>query len=81
VVKLVFNSTLGLEEFIAMDIVLYIAGMFVLFIVIQVAVTKGINNSIIGEMFERKYGKRDKEKGVFELLEQEYGQTDNDDKK
>lgn len=64
-----------------MDIVLYIAGMFVLFIVIQVAVTKGINNSIIGKMFEKKYGKRDKEKGIIELLEQEYGQTDNEDKK
>ena len=52
------------------EIVLYLAGLFVLFIVIQVAVTKGVNNSIIVEMFERKYGKWDKEKGISELLEE-----------
>lgn len=62
------------------EIALYLAGLFVLFIVIQVAVTKGINNSIIGEMFERKYGKRDKEKGISELLEEVSGQTEDDDK-
>ncbi|WP_199203702.1 hypothetical protein [Sporosarcina sp. P16b] len=61
-------------------IVLYLVGLFVLFIVIQVAVTKGINNSIIGEMFEKQYGKRDKGKGISELLEKEYGQTEDDDK-
>lgn len=61
-------------------ILLYLAGLLCLFIVIQLAVIKGINNSIIGEMFERKYGKGNKEKGISELLEKEYGQTEDDDK-
>ncbi|WP_391205520.1 hypothetical protein [Psychrobacillus sp. L4] len=61
-------------------IVLYLAGLFVLFTVIKVAVTKGINNSIIGKMFEKQYGKRDKEKGISELLEK-YGEIEDDDKK
>ncbi|QFF98969.1 hypothetical protein PB01_09055 [Psychrobacillus glaciei] len=61
-------------------IVLYLAGLFVLFIVIKVAVTKGINNSIIGEVFEKQYGKRDEEKGISELLEK-YGEIEDDVKK
>lgn len=62
-------------------ILLYLAGLLCLFIVIQLAVIKGINNSIIGEMFERKYGKGNIEKGISELFEKEYGQTEEDDDK
>lgn len=61
-------------------IVLYLAGLFVLFIVIQLAVTKGINNSIIGEMFEKQYEKKNKEKGISELLEK-YGKIGDSDRK
>ena len=59
---------------------LYLVGLFVLFTVIKVAVTKGINNKIIGEMFEKQYGNRDKEKGISELLEN-CGEIEDDDKK
>ena len=31
-------------------------------------------------MFEKQYGTRDKEKGISELFEQEYGQTEDEDK-
>ncbi|MBM4763734.1 hypothetical protein [Bacillus sp. B15-48] len=37
-------------------IVLYIVGLFILYIVIETAVRRGINSSIIGQFFEKKYG-------------------------
>ncbi|MFB7641992.1 MULTISPECIES: hypothetical protein [Peribacillus] len=36
-------------------IVFYILGLFILFIVIETAVRKGINSSIIGQFLEKKY--------------------------
>ncbi|MFE4242472.1 hypothetical protein [Peribacillus butanolivorans] len=37
-------------------IVFYIFGLFILYIVIETAVRKGINSSIIGQLLEKKYG-------------------------
>ncbi|MFU2014420.1 hypothetical protein ACM6Q7_04990 [Peribacillus butanolivorans] len=36
--------------------VFYIIGLFILYIVIEKAVRKGINSSIIGQFLEKKYG-------------------------
>jgi hypothetical protein len=35
---------------------LYIAGLFILYIVIEKAVRSGINSSIIGQFLKKKYG-------------------------
>ncbi|AMM94678.1 hypothetical protein UP17_21215 [Peribacillus simplex] len=45
---------------IGLSIVLYIVSLFVLYIVIETAVRRGINSSIIGELLEKKYGIKDK---------------------
>ncbi|MEH7505967.1 hypothetical protein V7152_29135 [Neobacillus drentensis] len=37
-------------------IVIYIVGLFILYIVIETAVRRGINSSIIGQFLEKKYG-------------------------
>ena len=41
---------------IGLSIVLYIISLFILYIVIETAVRRGINSSIIGELLEKKYG-------------------------
>ncbi|WP_026675246.1 hypothetical protein [Alkalihalobacterium bogoriense] len=46
-------------EGVGLSIVLYIAGLIILYIVIETAVRKGINNSIIGQYLEKKYGIKD----------------------
>ena len=47
---------------IIISIVLYIVGIVILYIVIETAVRRGINSSIIGQFLENKYGiKEDKE--------------------
>lgn len=46
---------------IMLSIILYIVGIFILYIVIETAVRRGINSSIIGQFLEKKYGiKEDK---------------------
>ena len=45
---------------IGLSIVLYIISLFILYIVIETAVRRGINSSIIGELLEKKYGIKDK---------------------
>lgn len=37
-------------------IVIYIVGLLILYIVIETAVRRGINSSIIGKFLEKKYG-------------------------
>ena len=39
-----------------LPIFLYIVGIFILYIVIETAVRRGINSSIIGQFLEKKYG-------------------------
>ncbi|MFF2501340.1 hypothetical protein [Peribacillus sp. NPDC058075] len=45
---------------IGLSIVLYIISLFILYIVIETAVRRVINSSIIGELLEKKYGIKDK---------------------
>ncbi|MET1180951.1 hypothetical protein ABG775_23810 [Peribacillus simplex] len=37
-------------------IIFFVVGLFILYIVIETAVRKGINNSNIGQLLEEKYG-------------------------
>ncbi|MFI8496691.1 hypothetical protein ACIGC1_28325 [Peribacillus butanolivorans] len=46
-------------------IVFYIVGLFILYIVIETAVRKGINSSIIGQFLENKYGIKEDDKKSF----------------
>lgn len=50
-------------------IVLYIISLLVLYIVIEAAVRKGINNSVIGQFLEKKHGFKEDKKSLQELLE------------
>ncbi|MBT2647607.1 hypothetical protein J7E52_12850 [Bacillus sp. ISL-34] len=43
-----------------------IVGLFILYIVIETAVRKGINSSIIGQFFEKKYGIKEDKKSFLE---------------
>ncbi|MGE7907242.1 hypothetical protein ACQKNS_22865 [Peribacillus sp. NPDC094092] len=38
------------------EIIFFVVGLFILYIVIEKAVRKGINNSNIGQILEKKYG-------------------------
>ncbi|CAH0295111.1 MULTISPECIES: hypothetical protein [Peribacillus] len=38
------------------DTIFFVVGLFILYIVIETAVRKGINSSIIGQFLEKKYG-------------------------
>ncbi|MEY8734512.1 hypothetical protein AB9M92_19970 [Peribacillus frigoritolerans] len=49
---------------VIIPIVFYIVGLFILYIVIETAVRKGINSSIIGQFLENKYGVKE-DKKVF----------------
>ncbi|WP_264740084.1 hypothetical protein [Cytobacillus firmus] len=46
------------------SIILWIAGLFILYIVISAAVRDGINKSMAGQFIETKYGIK-KERGSF----------------
>ncbi|MFY0783217.1 hypothetical protein AB1K18_23440 [Peribacillus simplex] len=43
-----------------------IVGLFILYIVIETAVRKGINNSIIGQFHEKKYGVKEDKKSFID---------------
>ena len=47
------------------SIVLYIVSLFILYIVIETAVRRGINSSIIGQALEKKSGITEEEKQSF----------------
>ncbi len=38
-----------------LSIILYIVGIFILYVVIETAVRRGINSSVVGQFFEEKY--------------------------
>ncbi|MDF9759402.1 hypothetical protein OKW24_001175 [Peribacillus simplex] len=48
------------------SIVFSIVGLFILYIVIETAVRKGINSSIIGQFLEKKYGIKEDEKSFLD---------------
>ncbi|MFE4133828.1 hypothetical protein [Peribacillus sp. YIM B13482] len=47
-------------------IVFYLVGLFILYIVIETAVRKGINSSIIGQFLEKKYGIKEDKKAFLD---------------
>ncbi|MCM3409650.1 hypothetical protein [Metabacillus litoralis] len=51
---------------IMLSIILYIVGIFTLYIVIETAVRRGINSSIIGQFLEKKYGIKEDKKSFLD---------------
>ncbi|MFJ7310007.1 hypothetical protein [Peribacillus frigoritolerans] len=51
---------------IIISIVFSIVGLFILYIVIETAVRKGINSSIIGQLLEKKYGIKEDKKSFLD---------------
>ncbi|MDM5312244.1 hypothetical protein [Peribacillus frigoritolerans] len=47
-------------------IIFYIVGVFILYIVIETAVRRGINHSIIGQFLEKKYGMKEDKKSLLD---------------
>lgn len=47
-------------------IIFYIVGVFILYIVIETAVRRGINHSIIGHFLEKKYGMKEDKKSFLD---------------
>ncbi|MEB2629927.1 hypothetical protein SOP94_15830 [Peribacillus frigoritolerans] len=47
-------------------IIFYIVGVFILYIVIETAVRRGINHSIIGQFLEEKYGMKEDKKSFLD---------------
>ncbi|MBN8209012.1 hypothetical protein JI666_09670 [Bacillus sp. NTK071] len=41
---------------LVLPILLYVIGIFILYVVIETAVRRGINSSIVGQYLEEKYG-------------------------
>ncbi|MED3997993.1 hypothetical protein P4647_25775 [Peribacillus frigoritolerans] len=48
-------------------IIFYIVGVFILYIVIETAVRRGINHSNIGQFLEKKYGMKE-DKSLFLMM-------------
>ena len=53
-------------EAFGLYIIFYFVGLFFLFIVIETAVKRGINNSIIGDFLKKKYGIKDDKKSFLD---------------
>jgi hypothetical protein len=53
-------------EAFGLYIIFYFVGLFFLFIVIETAVKRGINNSIIGDLLKKKYGIKDDKKSFLD---------------
>ncbi|MEC0272292.1 hypothetical protein [Peribacillus frigoritolerans] len=47
-------------------IIFYIVGVFIIYIVIETAVRRGINHSIIGQFLENKYGMKEDKKSFLD---------------
>ena len=61
-------------------IVFFFGGMFILYFVIQEAVTKGINNSIIGKLLKKEYGEKVNESLTVEDVLESYKKRDDNNK-
>ncbi|ALC85258.1 hypothetical protein AM499_06685 [Bacillus sp. FJAT-22090] len=57
-------------------IVFYFGGMLILYFVIQAAVTKGINSSIIGKLLEKEYGEKVNESLTIDDVLEKYKKRD-----
>lgn len=55
-----------LGGFLVEAIIFYIVGLFILYIVIETAVRKGINHSNIGKLLEKKYGVKEDKKSFLD---------------
>ncbi|MBE3102679.1 MAG: hypothetical protein IMZ40_00370 [Bacilli bacterium] len=53
-------------ESIGLSIVLYIVSLFILYIVIETAVRRGINSSNIGQLLEKKNGSKEDKKSFLD---------------
>ena len=53
-------------EGIGLSILLYLIGLFILYIVIETAVRRGINSSIIGRHIEEKYDIKEDKKNFLD---------------
>ncbi|MGN7940089.1 hypothetical protein [Virgibacillus sp. 6R] len=51
---------------IIFSIIAYLIGVFILYVVIETAVRKGINSSIIGKFLEDKYGIKEEKKSFLD---------------
>jgi len=47
-------------------IIAYLIGLFILYVVIETAVRRGINSSIIGKFLEDKYGIKEEKKSFLD---------------
>ncbi|MFS0599248.1 hypothetical protein AB1L16_21310 [Peribacillus frigoritolerans] len=52
--------------FLVKAIIFYIVGVFILYIVIETAVRRGINHSNIGQFLEKKYGVKEGKKSFLD---------------
>lgn len=52
--------------FLVKAIIFYIVGGFILYIVIETAVRRGINHSNIGQFLEKKYGMKEDKKSFLD---------------
>ncbi|MED4404007.1 hypothetical protein ABET41_14735 [Metabacillus fastidiosus] len=52
--------------YIIITIVFYIIGLFLLYVVIETGVRKGINTSIIGKFMEKEYGIKEDRKSFLD---------------
>ncbi|MCZ0875137.1 hypothetical protein [Peribacillus sp. AS_2] len=52
--------------FLVKAIIFYIVGVFILYIVIETAVRRGINHSNIGQFLEKKYGMKEDKKSFLD---------------
>jgi hypothetical protein len=52
--------------FLVKAIIFYIVGVFILYIVIETAVRRGINHSNLGEFLEKKYGVKEDKKSFLD---------------
>ncbi|MEF2098339.1 hypothetical protein V3595_27615 [Bacillus sp. CFBP9009] len=48
------------------EVIISIVGLFILYMVIETAVRKGINSSIIGQFLEKKYGIKEDKKSFLD---------------
>ncbi|GAE26645.1 hypothetical protein JCM9140_2729 [Halalkalibacter wakoensis JCM 9140] len=48
------------------SILLFIVGMFILSIVIETAVRRGINSSVVGQFLEKKYGVKEEKESFLD---------------
>lgn len=54
-----------MEAFV-LYIIFYIIGLFILFVIIETAVKRGINNSVIGDFLNKKQGIQGDKKSYFD---------------